>query len=252
MARLATIYRYPVKGLSAAPLDRARLTPGGTLPGDRAWAIAHGSTEFDAAAPKPMSKRKFLQLMESERLATLASRLEADDITLTIERDGRQVARGRLDQPVGRKLIEQFLDAYMEADIRGAVRIVSAPGHHFADHPRPMVSLINRASVADLERVAGAPVDPMRFRGNLYLEDLPAWAEFDWLGREVAVGQEVRIQVVERIERCAAINVAPTTGARDMNLPRQLQRGFGHVDMGVYAVVTRGGTIAAGDAVAAV
>ena len=251
MARLTAIYRYPVKGLSATPLDTATLEAGGTLPLDRAWAIAHGSTDFDAAAPKPMSKRKFLQLMENERLATLATRLEDDGVTLAIERGGRQVARGRLDQPVGRKLLEQFLDAYMQSEIRGAVRIVSAPGHHFADHPRPMVSLINRASVADLERIAGEPVDPMRFRGNLYLEDLPAWAEFDWVGQELAVGAEVRLQVVERIGRCAATNVNPGTGARDMNLPRLLQRGFGHVDMGVYAVVARGGTIKAGDDIVA-
>lgn len=251
MVHVDAIYRYPVKGLSPAAMDRVRLEPGGTLPLDRAFAIAHGSTDFDPAAPQPMSKRKFLQLMENERLATLATRLEDDDATLVIERDGRQVSRGRLDQPVGRKLIEQFLDAYMKDDIRGPVHIVSAPGHHFADVPTPLVSLINPASVAELSRVAGSPVDPLRFRGNVYLEGLPAWAEFDWVGREIAIGDQVRLKVVARIERCAAINVDPANGARDMNLPKLLNSAFGHVDMGVYAVVATGGEVGVGDTVAA-
>ncbi|MEQ9638463.1 MAG: MOSC domain-containing protein [Alphaproteobacteria bacterium] len=251
MAVIDAIYRYPVKGLSPEPLDVAAVAAGGTLALDRAFAVAHGSTDFDPAAPQPMSKRKFLQLMENERLATLSTRLEDDDATLVIERDGRQVSRGRLDQPVGRKLIEQFLDAYLKDEIRGPVRIVSAPGHHFADVPQPLVSLINRASVAELSRVAGTDVDPMRFRGNLYLDGLPAWAEFGWLGQEIALGDQVKAKVVARIERCAAVNVDPASGARDMNLPRLLNSAFGHVDMGVYAAITTGGEVRVGDALVA-
>ncbi len=35
--------------------------------------------------------------------------------------------------------------------------------------------------------------------------------------------------------------------ARDMNIPLALQRGFGHVDMGVYAKVLTAGEITVGD-----
>ncbi len=38
-----------------------------------------------------------------------------------------------------------------------------------------------------------------------------------------------------RIDRCAATQVNPETAARDMHLLKALQRGFGHIDMGVYA-----------------
>ena len=50
-------------------------------------------------------------------------------------------------------------------------------------------------------------------------------------------------------ERCAATNVNPETAERDMNLPLTLRKGFGHMDMGVYAKVVSGGQIAPGDAV---
>ena len=37
--------------------------------------------------------------------------------------------------------------------------------------------LINLATVRDVERIVGAPVDPLRFRANLYFEGAEAWAE---------------------------------------------------------------------------
>ena len=36
-----------------------------------------------------------------------------------------------------------------------------------------------------------------------------------------------------------------------MNIPLTLQRGFGHVDMGIYAKVVEGGMIATGDTLVA-
>jgi uncharacterized protein YcbX len=115
----------------------------------------------------------------------------------------------------------------------------------FSDTPAKVLSLINLASVRDLERVVGRPVHPLRFRANLYFDGGTAWEEFAWVGRRLEIGG-ARLEVVDRIERCAATDVDPVTGARDMNLPRTLARGFGHVDMGVYAAVTAAGEIAVG------
>ena len=98
----------------------------------------------------------------------------------------------------------------------------------------------------DLERIVGAPVDPFRFRGNLLVSGLEPWAEFDWVDREVAVGS-VRLRIDKRIQRCPATDVNPGTGARDMNIPMALKRGYGHTDMGVFATIIAGGTVAAGD-----
>ena len=120
-----------------------------------------------------------------------------------------------------------------------------AEGHIFTDNPVPLVSAINLATVAELERAIGAPVDPLRFRANLYLEGLPAWAEFDWVGREVCAG-EVRLRGAERIDRCAATNVDPATGVRDLNIPAALQRRYGHIDCGVLFEVTSGGRLEVG------
>ena len=246
--RLAELYRYPVKGLSGQKLAATDLAAGETLPHDRRFAIVHGASQCDPTAPSWQPKRQFLQRMTDERLALLG--IDYDDATeaLTLKRDGKQVARGLLSLPIGQELINQFLNAFMK-DPRGAVKIVSAPGVAFTDKPEKLVSLINLASVKDIERVTRAPVDPRRFRGNLTLDGLPAWAEFDWIGRELAIGP-VRLKVVSRITRCAAVNVNPATGERDLNIPKALMTGFGHADCGIYAEVLAGGRIAEGDVIA--
>lgn len=247
---VSRICRYPVKGLSAEDLDRVHLASGEGLPHDRRFALAHGSTKFDPLSPEWLPKSNFLMLMRNEQLAKLTTRFDDADGTLTISRNGKRVAWGKINTPVGRAVIEDFFAAYMHAEVRGKPRIVEAPGHMFSDNRDKVVSLVNLASVHDLERVVGRPIDPIRFRANLYLEGLDPWSEFDWLGQSLSIG-EARLEAVNRIVRCAATEVDPGTGARDMDVLQALRRGFGHVDMGIYATVEQAGSVALGDGVVA-
>lgn len=246
--RLAQLYRYPVKGFSPEALDRVEAIAGATLPFDRAYAIENGPGRFDPEAPRHLPKINFLMLMRDERLATLRIAFDEASRTLTILRDGRQVARGQLSTPIGRQLIEQFIGAYMSKELRGAPKIVHAPGHSFSDVSAKCVHIVNLASVHELERVVGRPVHPLRFRANLYLEGLPPWAELEWLDKEISVG-DVRLRVFDRTQRCEATNVDPESGARDLAIPSTLQRTWGHMDFGVYGKVTTGGMLTVGDRV---
>ena len=249
-ATITLIHRHPVKGLNAEPLARVALTPGEGLPHDRRFALAHGSTRFDTQAPEWRPKTQFLMLMRDEKLARLRITFDDESGELAIYRAGTRVVHAKATEPLGRTLIEQFFAGFMGAAARGAPRMLEAPGHMFTDVPEKCLSLINLASVTDLERVVGAAVDPSRFRANLYFEGAPAWSEFDWVGKEIAIGA-ARLRVSARIDRCAAINVNPETAARDMNAIKALQRGFGHIDMGIYAEVIGGGEIATGDGITA-
>lgn len=246
LPHIARLCRYPVKGLSAESLKSVTLAPGQGLPEDRRFALAHSGTRFDAANPEWLPKRSFLMLMKNERLALLESRYDAQTTTLEIWRGGKRVARGALATPVGRAVIEDFFGAFMRTEALGKPKLVEAPGHMFSNAREKVVSLINLASVADLERVVGRSVDPVRFRGNVYIEGLPAWTEFDWVGREIAVG-DAKLRIVRRIPRCPATDVDPASGARDMTIPRTLMAAFGHADLGIYAEVTAGGAITIGD-----
>jgi len=248
-AVVARIQRFPVKGLSPQPLDRVAVRPGEMLPHDRGFALALGSTAFDPTRPQWMAKTYFLMLMRDEKLAALATEFDDATLTLTVSRGGRQVARGRLDDAMGRAVIEQFFAAYMGEAARGQPKLVAAPDHNFSDVNAKVLSIINLASVKDLERVTASPVDPVRFRGNIHVDGLPPWAEFGWVGQEIAIGS-VRLSVMKRIQRCAATSVNPSTAQRDINVVQSLVRGYGHADMGIYARVLNEGTIATGDQLA--
>ena len=147
----------------------------------------------------------------------------------------------------GARRSKRFFANYCADELRGPPRVLYGEGHSFSDVAQKVVSIINLASVADLETVVGAPVGPLRFRGNLYVSGWPAWHEFDLMGAEIAVGNDVRLKVVKRIVRCAATNVDPDTGIRDLTIPATLQQTYGHSDCGVYAQVIAGGEIALGD-----
>jgi uncharacterized protein len=247
-ARIQSIYRYPVKGLSPQPLSRATLKTGEYFPGDRLFAIENGPSGFDPAAPEHQPKIKFLMLARNERLATLRSRYEEETRNLVIEQDGRIALRADLATKEGRLAVEAFFRRFMPADLRGPPKVLAAPsGYRFTDLRTGFVSIINLASVAAIETAVGAPVHPMRFRANLYVADWPAWREFDLIDREITIGG-VRLKVTKRIARCAAINVDPDTGIRDLTIPATLMQTFNHMDCGVYAQVVEGGDIATGDA----
>jgi uncharacterized protein YcbX len=247
-ATIQAIYRYPVKGLSPESLARAELTAGRTLAADRLYAIENGPSGFDPAAPAYFPKQRFLMLMRNERLAALETRYHDASHTLSVMQNGQEAARGDLRTPQGRAAIEHFFATYCADELSGPPKVLHAQGHSFSDVAAKVVSIINLASVAAVENAVGVPVDPLRFRGNLHVSGWPAWHEFDLLGKTIHAGP-ARLRIVKRIVRCAATNVEPRTGIRDLQIPTTLMQAFGHMDCGVYAEVVTGGEIAAGDTI---
>jgi uncharacterized protein YcbX len=248
MAKIQSIYRYPIKGLSPEALSRVPLSRGATVPGDRLYAIENGPSGFDPIDRPYLAKTHFLMLMKNERLARLRSAFDQSSHMLTIT-DGGPEVRGDLGTAAGRAVIEQYFAASFAGELRGPPKILHAPGHSFSDVARKVVSIINLASVAAVGDMVGVPVNPLRFRGNVYVEGWPAWSELDQVGKFLGIGGRARLKIVKRTVRCAATNVDPDTAIRDLNIPQALMRALGHADCGVYAEVVEDGEIAAGDAI---
>lgn len=259
VARIAGLFRYPIKGLSAQELAAVSLTAGDALPLDRRFAILHPGAAHDA--PPPMAapdshqprwrpRSDFITLERCPRLAALATEFEEATATLVIRRGGRVVARGRLDQPLGRALIEQFLAAYLGNTVPGIPHLVEAPGGaSFLDAPEQPLVIINTASVGEVERVLRRVVAPLRFRPSLLIDGEAPWAETGWIGRSLAVGG-VRLAVAAAAECHPAAAVDPASGAGDLNIHQTLRHGFGRQAFGVLARVAVAGRLAIGDTVA--
>jgi hypothetical protein len=248
-AQIASLYRYPVKGLTPEPLPQVTLGVGQTLPADRRYAIENGPSGFDPEQPAWMPKSCFLMLMRNERLAGLQTGFEDHSHQLTIREHGKVVARGDLETAAGRAAIEAFFAVNFADQLKGPPKVISGGGHSFSDVAKKVVSIINLGSLKAIENMLGLPVHPLRFRANLYVSGWPAWHEFELLGQTLAIG-DARLKVVKRIVRCAAVNVDPESAARDLDIPPTLQHRLGHGDCGVYAEVIAGGSIGVGDAIA--
>jgi hypothetical protein len=246
-AIIQAIYRYPVKGLSPQTLQRTRLSVGQTIPADRLYAIENGPTGFDPAAPAYFPKQRFLMLMRNERLAALQTEFDEATHTLTVHWQGTEAARGDLRTPQGRKAIEDFFARFCADELRGPPKVLQGEGHSFSDVAKKVVSIINLASVAAVEDAVGQPVNPLRFRANIYVSGWPAWREFDLLDQTIAIGKATQVKIIKRITRCAATDVDPDTGIRDLTIPRTLLQNFDHTDCGIYAEVTAAGEIVPGD-----
>lgn len=241
---ITALHRYPVKALSSESLESVELLSGEAFPGDRCFAITRGS----GAHPSGSAKGGMMALKHFPKLAALTTSWDETSRTLTIFRHDHQVAQGCLEQATGRMVLEEFFSAYFGKDFPGTPKLVALPKEAQGEDRNHWLSLINLATVEDLARVVGQPVDPLRFRGNILIEGAPAWSEFDWIGHDILIGG-ARLRITERILRCVTPSINPESGVRDINIPQILRRGYDHANLGVFAEVMEGGLVQVGDSV---
>jgi uncharacterized protein YcbX len=243
---IAALFQHPIKGFTPQKLSRAELTAGRAFPGDRLYAVETGPCGFDPAAPAFISKRHFAVLAHIAEMAKARTHYDEASGELVATAPGRPDFHGALSREADRLGFALWLTDLIGDEAAGPLKVIDGEGYRFLDDPKGHVSIINLASVRDLESRIGRPVDPLRFRANLYVEGWPAWAENGWIGRELRLG-EARAGVVAAITRCAAPGVDPITAARDIDVTGELHRLYGHLLCGVYLHVTRTGMIGEGD-----
>ena len=244
--QIQSVWRHPVKGFTPERLQSAMLVVGGYFPCDRIYAVEDGPSGFDPTAPAFVSKQKFTVLAKIAAVAKARTAYDEVSGEIRVSAEGRPALAANLRAAEGREAFAAWLSDFLGDEANGPLKVVEAPGHRFTDHPLGYVSIINLASVRDLEARIGRPVDPLRFRGNLYVEGWPAWAENQWVGRQLRLGAATA-EVFKPIVRCVATHVDPETGERDIDLVKALHDNYGHLLCGVYVSVTGGGSVAAGD-----
>lgn len=247
MTRVAALHRHPVKGLSREVIAEARLEADGFFPGDRLFAFENGPSGFEVANPQHQPKIKYLMLMRHEALAALDTRYDEAARVLSIAQNGTVLAQGCVDDAEGRAVLERFFEGYLDGAIRGPVKLLQAPaGYRFMDSRQGFVSLLNLATIAAIGAAIGhADLDPVRFRGNIHIEGLEAFAENDWVGKTLRLG-EAELEVIKRTDRCAATDVNPASAQRDTSMVGALERLYGHHDCGIYARIKKAGVIGPG------
>ncbi|MEM9140275.1 MAG: MOSC N-terminal beta barrel domain-containing protein [Pseudomonadota bacterium] len=246
---LTHIYRHPVKALGAEALAHAVLEAGGGIPWDRAWAIVHAKADWNAAAPGYISgSRNVVNQAQVPRLVQLQIAFDDEQGSLNLSHpDLGNLSVTPADPADQTRLMHWIAPLTEGTSAPGPFQFCAAPGVRYTDFEETHLSIATGTSLRALEERVGQPLDHARFRMNLWLDGPAAWSDLEWVGQEIEIG-EARFAVIARDKRCNATNANPANGRRDTQIPGVLQRDLGHMDFGVYAQVTRGGTIRCGDA----
>lgn len=247
---VTALWRHPVKGFTPEPLESVELPTGGWFPGDRMFAVEDGPSGFDRAAPEHLPKQKFTVLMRTAEVAGVRMRWNEATRLMDAVTDDHGSISFSVDDPRSREFFKAWLADVLGEAVVGPLRLVSAEGldHRFTDHPLGRISLLNLASVRDFEARIGRPIDPRRFRANVWIEGWPAWIENEGTDRDLNLGG-ARLRGVQPIVRCAATHVDPRTAARDFDLVPALFDLYGHRWFGLYATLAAGGVVHVGDRV---
>jgi hypothetical protein len=193
--------------------------------------------------------RTFLQLTVYPELARICTAFDETSRTITLTAPDGAHAQARLGVPDSFAEANALIRRHFAPGPHGPIELhEQAPDRGHWDFTDTVLSVCNLETVRAVEAAAGRPLDPTRFRANLYLDGLGAWEEFGFIGQSLRIGG-AELECLRPVMRCAATSVDPERGNVDVDVPELLHRSFGHMFLAVYARVTHGGSIRCGDAV---
>lgn len=245
MPSLGAIHIHPIKALGHQALARACLTPGAGLPGDRGWALLH---DRSALTPDPDGWARCTTFLRGAAIPSLmaVTTAGAPGGPITFMHPARPPLIADPGVPAGAAAILAWVDALIPDGMPRPSALHRA-ARALTDSREPTVSVMSDASLTALSARMGLRLTRARFRGNLWLDGLPAWAELALGGATIRIGAAT-LDVLGPIERCSATLANPDTGRRDADVLRALEDGWGHVNFGLHCVVRGGGAVALGDA----
>ena len=267
------LWRYPVKSMAGNKIDEALITEGGIL-GDRGYAVIDGTSGRVGSAKTP---KKWAALMA---LAADFVRPPEAGVPLPPVRvvwpDGAEATSdggdvdARLSETLGRPVALttkrpetislERLDPLAEEETIVDIGELMMEGR-FSDYAA--LHLITTATMARLAELRPEThFSARRFRPNVTIatpEGETGFVENDWVGRELAIGDEVRLRISDPTPRCSIPTIAQKDIAKDPkvlrtivehnSLPVPLLDGESLPCAGIYGFVVRGGTVKRGDAV---
>ena len=246
MATVTSLWRHPIKSHGREALAFVDLVAGQSMPWDRHWAVTHADTKFDAADPAWVMCRNFMIGALTPQLAGIWASLDTKTAEVTL----RHVDLGQIKfSPDLAADVERFIawvSPLCPTDKRLPNTIVSLPERGLTDTNYASVSIMNTASHLEVSDALGRHVEQERWRGNIWLDELAPWREWDWIGQDIQVGDAI-LRVKEPVKRCMHTAANPKTGERDIDTLGVLRETWGHQNFGIYAEVVQGGKISLGD-----
>ncbi len=248
--KIRSIYRFPVKSLPGEAMKQAELVEGIGIPGDRAFAFARAggpvAAENTIRGAQWRDKSAFHVLATEPRLGLIMCRFDGGIGALSLTFPDGSNAHAAIGDDAGASAMGALLGDFLGLRKNDAPVLVHARRGGFFDTLDGEISILNLASLRELEKAAGVKIDPLRFRPNIIIDGVPPWQEFGWAGKTGQLGS-AEIYFTKPTGRCLATHANPETGTRDLKTMHLLKDNFGHTQMGVYAQIRRDGMVSLDD-----
>lgn len=239
MIKISELYIHPLKSAAAVAVDKVSIDRFG-LENDRRWMLVD-------------EKGVFLSQRQLPTMCLIQAKLSGSGLTLTVPnsqslnvpastKNGRQVeVWGDVCQSYdcgdeAANYLSEFLQiksrlVYFPANEKRQVDLNYAKKGELTGFSDgfPLL-IISQASLDDLNAKLDAPVSMTRFRPNIVISGVDAFAEDSWNSVQIA---GINLRVVKPCSRCSIPSIDPLTGLRSLE-PIKTLRQYRMRDSKVY------------------
>lgn len=235
VGQIKEIVRHPVKSFYGESVHKTQVMEYGIY-GDRSHAF------LDEKRPG-----KFLTITQFPEMAQYKARFAGEESM-------QEYPKVEIITPEGKVIDwkdESLIKEIEQKSKRNISPITYSPSHvPLGAIEEEHIQLVTDASVEKLKEIWGKSMNYHRFRPNLLisLKDKVPFAEEEWIGKRIKIGNQVEIELKRHCERCMIITVNPENAKRDPSLLKTVVKERNN-HFGIYASVIKTGEINVGDEV---
>lgn len=252
VGRVESLWRYPVKSMRGEALNQAFVSFAGVY-GDRLFAFKGatrpkgfpyftGREQAKMLLYRPRFRHPDRALLppnctEAQDIGLNPVPAAASDLALDVETPSGAILA--VDDPALIRELEEGLGERQELTLLRSERAMT--------DCRP-VSLFSIQTAQQLGRELDLQVDERRFRANMFVDltSTSGFAEDEFVGSTLRIGDRVVIAVLKRDSRCAMITIDPDTAERNAVILGRVTKAH-EGKAGVYGAVLVEGVVRVGD-----
>lgn len=258
---VVSLWRYPVKSMQGEEINSTFVTERGLL-GDRAYALMDTEDGKTVTAKNP---KKWPTMFRYRAVFSAPPAATATIPSVTITTPEGAVLSSeevdlneRLSENLGRGVVlatqppeKPHLDEYWPEGVEGLPFSDHVTDENTLENTFFDLAIVHILTTSTINALRAAypegRFEARRFRPNIIVDTgTDGFAENEWIGHTLAIGDEVRMQITGPCPRCVMTTLPQSDLPRDIGiLKTAVRENDAHV--GVYASVVKGGTIRQGD-----
>jgi len=246
---VSSIHFSPIKSLSFQSINTAIIKKDVGFEEDRIFAFSRAiDSSLANIIEKDPSERELIHFLTLKNTPALNKYdFKFENGMISISKNNKQIST----HPIEDKDAISKEISKLEPNLPGPIYFLKNELFPFYDTTNSSsvsntISLINLNSIKDFNQKINKEIEFERFRGNIYIKDLDAFEERNWINKTIKIN-EAEFKVLKHIPRCSATNLKINSDQADINLPNKLKKVYGHMDMGIYLYPLNNGKISVND-----